>query len=148
MADRLIVEGEAVRAIAGFAAQAIVLYLPFAVLQRSANAVNVRRNPILLTYAVGVLLLVHMQGLGGLSTLSETSDRVQAGQLAGYLAIGALLQLIATFSVEESTRSISDAAENLAGHHNAQVEERRRVAELQVVAEREAGPAVGAPPQS
>ena len=148
VADRLIVEGEAVRAIAGFAAQAIVLYLPFAVLQRSANAVNVRRNPILLTYAVGVLLLVHMQGLGGLSTLSETSDRVQAGQLAGYLAIGALLQLIATFSVEESTRSISDAAENLAGHHNAQVEERRRVAELQVVAEREAGPAVGAPPQS
>lgn len=142
VADRLVDEGDAVRVIAGFAAQAFVLYLPFALLQRSAKSVGARRNPILLTYAVGVLLLVHIQGLGGLSTLSETSEPTQVARLVGYLAIGALLQLVAAFSAAESTRSIGDAAEILAGHHNAQVEERRRVAE------RAAGPSAGASPKS
>jgi hypothetical protein len=148
VADRLVAEGDAVRVIAGFAAQAFVLYLPFALLQRSAKAVDVRRNPILLTYAVGVLLLVHIQGLGGLSTLSETSEPTQIARLVGYLAIGALLQLIATFSAAESTRSIGDAAENLAEHHNAQVEKRRSVEAPRDVAERAVRPSVGASPQS
>jgi hypothetical protein len=143
VADRLIVEGDAVRVIAGFVAQAILLYLPFAMLQRSAQAVNVRRNPILLTYAVGVLVFVHVQGLAGLSTLSETSE---PAQLVGYLAIGALLQLVATFSAAEATRSLSQAAENLAAHHNAQVDKRRSVGPLRVAAERAVGPSVGAPP--
>tara|TARA_R110002110_G_scaffold303210_1_gene517298 strand:- start:1326 stop:3065 length:1740 start_codon:yes stop_codon:yes gene_type:complete len=127
VADRLIVEGDAVRIIAGFAAQAILLSLPFAVLQRSAQAVNVRRNPILLTYAVGVLVFVHVQGLAGLSTLSETSEPAQAARLVGYFAIGALLQLVATFFAAEVTRSLSNAAENLAAHHNSQVDKRRSV---------------------
>ena len=129
LADRLVVEGDAIRVIAGFAAQAFVLYLPFALLQRSAKAVNVRRNSILLTYGVGVLLLVHIQGLGGLSTLPATSELSPIVRLVGYFAIGALLQLVGTFSAAESTRSIGDAAEILAEHHNAQVEERRRVEE-------------------
>ncbi len=129
LADRLVVEGDAIRVIAGFAAQAFVLYLPFALLQRSAKAVNVRRNSILLTYGVGVLLLVHIQGLGGLSTLPATSELTPIVRLVGYFAIGALLQLVGTFSAAESTRSIGDAAEILAEHHNAQVEERRRVEE-------------------
>ena len=133
VAERLIVEGDAVRVIAGFAAQAILLYLPFAMLQRSARAVNVRRNPILLTYAVGVLLFVHIQGLAGLSTLSETSETsetsepAQVAQLVGYLAIGALLQLVATLSAAEATRSLNNAAENLAADHNAQVDKYRSV---------------------
>ena len=121
------------QSLAGFAAQAILLYLPFAMLQRSARAVNVRRNPILLTYAVGVLLFVHIQGLAGLSTLSETSETsetsepAQVAQLVGYLAIGALLQLVATLSAAEATRSLNNAAENLAADHNAQVDKYRSV---------------------
>ncbi|MGK0274548.1 MAG: hypothetical protein ACI9N0_000925 [Ilumatobacter sp.] len=146
--DRLVAEGDAVRVIAGFAAQAFVLYLPFALLQRSAKAVDARRNPILLTYGIGVLLLVHIQGLGGLSTLSETSEPTQIARLVGYLAIGALLQLVATFSAAESARSIGDAAEILAGHHNAQVEEHQRVEAPLGVAERAVGPSVGASSQS
>jgi len=148
VADRLIVEGDAVRVVAGFAAQAILLSLPFALLQRSAQAVNVRRNPILLTFVVWMLLLVHVQGLAGLSTLSETSESVQVARLAGYLAIGALLQLVATFSAAESTRSMSNAAENLAGHHNAQLDKHRSVEVSRVAAGRAVGPSVGAsPPQ-
>ena len=103
---------------------------------------------IALVIAVGVLLLVHIQGLGGLSTLSETSEPTQIARLVGYLAIGALLQLIATFSAAESTRSIGDAAENLAEHHNAQVEKRRSVEAPRDVAERAVRPSVGASPQS
>lgn len=144
VADRLVVGGDAVRVIAGFAAQAALLYLPFALLQRSAQAVNVRRNPILLTSAVAVLLLVHVQGLAGLSTLSETSEPTQVARLAGYLAIDALMLLVATFSAAESTRSMSNAAENLAGHHNAQLDKHRSVDAPLVAAERTVGPSVGA----
>jgi hypothetical protein len=146
VADRLVVGGDAVRIVAGFAVQAILLYLPFAMLQRSAQAVNVRRNPILLTYAVAVLVLVHVQGLAGLSTLSETSEPAQVARLAGYLAIAALLQLVATFSAADTARLLSNAAKNLAARHNAQVDKHRSVEARRVAAEPAVGPSVGAPP--
>ncbi|MFT4866437.1 MAG: hypothetical protein ACI8RE_002635 [Ilumatobacter sp.] len=148
VADRLIVDGDAGSVIGGIAAQAVVLYAPFALLQRSASAVNVGQSPILMTYAVGVLLLVYVQGLSGLSSVSATSEPAEVGQLVGYLAFGALLQLVATFSATEFLRSISDAAKNFAGHHNAQVEKRRRAEKPAIVPERAVGPSVGVSPQS
>ena len=100
----------------------------------------------MLTYAIGAVVIVHVQGLAGLSTLSETSEPAQAARLVGYFAIGALLQLAATFSAAEVTRSLSNAAENLAVQHNTQVDKQRSVVAPRVAAGRSVGPSEGLPP--
>lgn len=136
--DRVVADASASGVVLGFAAQAALLYVPFAVLERSADAVSSRRSPIRFSYALGVVLLVYIQGLGGLSTLTESTENGEIGRLAGYLAVGALVQLLAMFAVTEATRSLSDATRHLADHHNDLVD---RSAEM---ASRRSGPqAVG-----
>ena len=124
VADRFVIDRSIGQVIAGFAIQAAILAVPFALLERSAEAVGARRTPIRITYVTGVVLLVHMQGLGGLSTIQETADTTQFGRLAGYLTLGALVELLSTLAVTESCSSIEVACEHEVEHHNMLVAQR------------------------
>jgi len=72
-----------------------------------------------------VVLLVHIQGLAGLATVTETTDGADYGRLAWYLAIGAVVQLLSTLAVTEATRTIGGAAAREAEHHNFLAGQRR-----------------------
>lgn len=121
--DRIADEsGEA--AIVGFAAQIAVLYVPFFLLERAAVAVGAARGPIRVVFALGAVLCVHIQGLAGLSTLEQTAETDRFGRLAGYLAVGAALELISTIAVTEASRSIADAARREADEHNFLADQR------------------------
>jgi hypothetical protein len=124
LADRFVVDSSNDRIVLGFVLQALVLWVPFHLLERSADAVGARRTPLRITYMFGVVLLVHIQGLGGLSTLDQATASDRFGHLAGYLALGALVQLMATMAVTDGCSSISDAAEHEAEHYNMLVEQR------------------------
>jgi hypothetical protein len=124
IADRMIVDGSIGRVVMGFAAQAAVLVVPFLVLERSAVAVEARRTPLRIVYALVVVLLVHVQGLGGLSRLPDSVTTTDVGRLAGYLAIGALILLCTTLAVTEACRSMMRACRYEADHHNLLVGQR------------------------
>ncbi|MEL6891292.1 MAG: hypothetical protein AAFP84_06840 [Actinomycetota bacterium] len=123
IADRIVGEQPLVVVI-GFMAQAAVFAVPFLLLERAALAVHAHRSPLRLSYALGVVLLVLNQGLMGLSTLDREPELNNFGRLAGSLAVAALLQLVASLSVSESSRLVADAAADLAADHNALVASR------------------------
>jgi hypothetical protein len=129
LADRLVEDQPAGVVIAGFAAQAVLLYLPFLLLERAADAVEARRTPLRITYVFGVVLLVYVQALGGLSTIEETTDPTRLGRLAGFLALGAMIQLLSTLAVTEACRVIETATDREAASHNALVEQREAIAQ-------------------
>lgn len=118
IADGFVVDEPFGRAAAGVAAQAAVLAVPFLVLERSAAAVDARRTPLRIVYALVVVLLVHVQGLGGLWQLPDAATATDVGRLAGYLAIGALIQLCSTLAVTEACQAVSRACRHEAEHHN------------------------------
>jgi hypothetical protein len=124
IADRMIVDASLVGVVLGFAAQAAVLAVPFLVLERSAAAVGARRTPLRIVYVLGVVLLVHVQGLGGLLRLPDSLTTTDVGRLAGYLAIGALIQLCSTLAVTDACRSLSRSCRHEADHHNMLVQAR------------------------
>ena len=105
----------------------VVENVPFLVLEHCADTIGARRTPIRISYAFGVVLLVHLQGLGGLSTIQETSDPTDLARIGGYLAIGALVQLMSTMAVTEACRSMTRAALHEAEHHNMLVDQRAAV---------------------
>ncbi len=129
LADRLVEDQPASTIIVGFAAQAALLYLPFLLLERAADAVDARRIPLRITYMFGVVLLVYVQALGGLSTIEETADTTQLGRLAGFLALGAMIQLLSTLAVTDACQVIETATEREAVSHNALVEQREAIAQ-------------------
>lgn len=122
--DRLVAGGSAQEVVLGFAAQAALLCVPFLVLERSAQAVGARRNPLRIAAAVGVVLLIQIQGLGGLATLTPSTEQSELGPLVGYLALGALVQLLSTLSVIDATRSLTAMTEHVVEAHNELVEQR------------------------
>ncbi|MEP6298838.1 MAG: hypothetical protein ABJ382_16050, partial [Ilumatobacter sp.] len=95
---RLETADTAVDALAVYALQIAALYVPIFFLERAAVAVGARRGPLRLTFAVSAVLLIHVQGLGGLPTIVEITEVDRFGRLAGYLALAALLELIATIA--------------------------------------------------
>ena len=125
VADRVGDASEPEIVVAGFLVQAAVLYVPFFLLERSAVAIGTRRSPFRIVYAVGVVMLVHVQGLGGLSTIEQVSDVDQFGRLAAYLGLGALVQLLSTLAVTEASLAISDTYEHEAEHHNFLIAQRQ-----------------------
>jgi hypothetical protein len=129
LADRVVADRGAGAAIVGFAAQAALLYLPFLLLERAADAVEARRTPLRVTYVFGVVLLVYVQALGGLSTIEETIDSTELGRLAGFLALGAMIQLLSTLAVTDACRVIETATDREAASHNALVEQREAIAQ-------------------
>lgn len=156
IADRVADEDTAASVVIGLAVQAAVLYVPFFLLERAAVTVGARRDPIRITYGLGVVLLVHIQGLGGLSTISEVSDTERFGRLAGYLALGALVQLVSTLAVTEASHLISDAAQAEADRHNF-LADQRKLADDTTTSDSngatapsvaDVGPAAGAPTSS
>lgn len=128
IADRMIVGASVGSVVLGLAAQAAVLALPFLVLERIADAVGARRSPIRIVYVLGVVLLVHVQGLGGLMRLPDTATTTEMGRLAGYLAIGALIQLCSTLAVTDACHTLTRTCRHEADHHNMLVEARRAAA--------------------
>ena len=112
--------------IVGFAAQAAVLYVPFFLLGRAGDVVDARRTPLRLAYLAGVVLVVYLQALGGLTTIEESPD-TDFGRLAVFLAIGALLQVFSTLAVTEACRTLEVATEHEADLHNALVDQREAV---------------------
>jgi hypothetical protein len=110
--------GSTARVVVGFVAQAAVLYVPFLLLERSAAAVGARQTPFRITWGFGVILLVHVEGLGGLSTVNVLGDADGLGRTAGYLLLGALVTLLATLAVTGACSSLQDACEHEVDHHN------------------------------
>lgn len=108
-------------------AQAAVLYVPFLLLERAADAVDARRTPLRITYVFAVVLVVYTQGLVTLSDSTETATSFEFGRLAGYLGLGALVLLLSTLAVTEGCRSIGTAARYEADSHNALVDQRRTI---------------------
>ncbi len=125
IADRVIVDASIGRVVLGFAAQAAVLSVPFLALERCADAVGARRTPLRIVYVLAVVLLIHVQGLGGLLRLPDSATTTEVGRLAGYLAIGALIQLCSTLAVTDACRALSRTCRHEADHHNMLVEARR-----------------------
>jgi hypothetical protein len=123
VADRLVADQPAGVMVVGFAVQAAILYVPFFLLERSADAVGARRTPIGITYIIGVVLLVYLQAIGSLSTIQESAD-TNFGRLAAYLGIGALLQLLSTLAVTEACRTLDAATAREAETVNALVDQR------------------------
>ena len=126
LADRLAADPSVGAIILGFGAQAALLYVPFFLLERTADVVDARRAPLRVAYGVGVVLLVYFQTLGGLTTIEQSAD-ANFGRLAGFLALGALLELLSTLAVSEACRAIESATEHEALLHNALVDQREAV---------------------
>ena len=126
LADRLAVDQPVVATILGLGAQAALLYVPFFLLERTAEVVSARRGPLRVAYGVGVVLLVYLQTLGGLTTIERSVD-ANFGRVAGFLALGALLELLLMLAVTEACRAIESATEHEADLHNALVEQREAV---------------------
>ena len=129
LADRLGEDPSAGRTVATLAAQAAVLYVPFLLLERTADSAGARRTPIRMTFVYAVVLLVYAQGLVTLSDATVTVTSFEFGRLAGYLGLGAIVLLLSTLSVTEACRSIGNAARYESEHHNALVAQRRTVEE-------------------
>lgn len=125
LAGRLDDADTVVDALLVYGAQIVALYLPFFLLERSATAVGARRGPLRLAYSVSALLLIHIQGLGGLATLVEVNEIDRFGRLAGYLALAALLELIGTIAVTEASHLVADAAAAVADKHNFLADQRQ-----------------------
>ncbi len=133
---RLETADTAVDALAVYALQIAALYVPIFLLERAAVAVAARRGPLRLTFAVSAVLLIHVQGLGGLPTIVEITEVDRFGRLAGYLALAALLELIATIAITDSSHLVADGASAMADKHNFLVDQR---------APHDSGPESGAP---
>jgi hypothetical protein len=104
-------DGPVTRAV-GIAIQAAFLAIPLIVLERVAESAEARHRPLRATYIIGVAYLAHLQGLGSLSTIDETSDPEQWGRLGAYLMIGGLIQVLGTLSANEAARAIEDGTEH------------------------------------
>ncbi len=131
VADRFVADQPAGRMVVGFAAQAAILFVPFYLLERSADAVEARRTPIGITYIIGVVLLVYLQAVGSLSTIQQSAE-TNFGRLAAYLGIGALIQLLSTLAVTEACRTLDAATEREADTVNALVDQREAAAQRKV----------------
>ena len=124
VAERFVVDQDGATVALGFALQAALLVVPLGLLERAAGAVGARRVIVRIAYLCGVVLLVVMQTLGGMTSLEGGAD-ANVGRVAGLLALVALLQLLSTLAITEVCRSIEVAAERAADAHNARVDSRQ-----------------------
>jgi len=90
--------------------QALVMAVPVIVLERVAMAAEGPRRPLRMTYLAAVAYLAILQGLGALSTIAATNDPDEWAQLAAYLIIAALVQILGAIAVNEAFRSIEGAS--------------------------------------
>lgn len=125
VADRFVVDQPAATVLLGLALQAALLWLPFWLLERTADAVEARRSPVRTAYGAAVVIVMYTQALGGLTGLGDETD---VGRFAALLALGAVMQLLSTLAVTEACRTIGHATHRMADEHNVLVERRDLVA--------------------
>ena len=123
------VDASAVETVIGFALQAAVLFVPFALLERAADAIAAPRSSLRITYVLVVVLLVYAQGLARVSSGADGLDDASYGRVAGYLAVGSLLALASTLAVTDACRTLTAPAAALAERHNWLVDDRERAAQ-------------------
>ncbi|MEM9746881.1 MAG: hypothetical protein AAF945_09325 [Actinomycetota bacterium] len=111
-----------------FGGQILAIAVPFFLLSRAALTVGAQIGPIRVVGALVAVLVVHLQGLGGLSTIGVESDLARFGPLAGYLALAALLELLAVIAVSESSRVLVDGARAERDKHNFLVDQANALA--------------------
>ncbi|MEM8748226.1 MAG: hypothetical protein AAGF91_16105, partial [Actinomycetota bacterium] len=111
-----------------FGGQILAIAVPFFLLSRAALTVGAQIGPIRVVGALVAVLVVHLQGLGGLSTIGVESDLARFGPLAGYLALAALLELLAVIAVSESSRVLVDGVRAERDKHNFLVDQANALA--------------------
>jgi len=121
VADRFVVDQPAGSVLVGLALQVALLWLPFRLLERTAEAVEARRGPVRTAFFAGTAILMYTQVQGGLTGLGDETD---AGRFAALLALGAVMQLLSMLAVTEACRTIGRATHRMADEHNALVEGR------------------------
>jgi hypothetical protein len=90
---------------------------------------------------------VYIQGLGGLSTVSDSVGDLNYGRVAGYLLLGALVQLLSTLAISDASRAITEAATREAEHHNLLAEQHSTAAQSgSAIPNVSAAPSVSAAP--
>jgi hypothetical protein len=110
VAATMVVPGESSTVVVtGLALQGAIVALPFLFLERVAESVGGRLTPMRIAYLCAVLLIVDIEGLGGLATIDEVADRDRFGQTATYLLLSALLLLLSTVAATDACRSLEDA---------------------------------------
>jgi hypothetical protein len=83
--------------------------------------VEARRSPVRAAFAAVAVIMVYTQWQGGLTGLGDETD---VGRYAALLALGAVMQLLATLAVTEACRIIGQATHRMADEHNVLVERR------------------------
>ena len=96
VADRIVVDQPAGTVLLGLALQVALLWVPFWLLERTAEAVEARRSPVRTAFVAGAVIMLYTQALGGLTGLGDETD---VGRFAALLALGAVMQLLATLAV-------------------------------------------------
>lgn len=96
----------------GFVLQAVFLAIPLLALERVAHAGDARHGPLRASYLISLVYLAHLQFLGALSTVEQSTAAEDWGRLASYLLIGGLLQVLGALAINEAARAIEDGTEN------------------------------------
>ena len=96
----------------GFVLQAVFLAIPLLALERVAEAGDARHGPLRASYVISLVYLAHLQFLGGLSTVDQTTAADDWGRLASYLLIGGLIQVLGALAINEAARAIEEGTQN------------------------------------
>jgi hypothetical protein len=125
--DRLTTDPSIAVTIAVLCAEAAVLYVPFLLIERAADAVEARRTPVRILYIFVVVLLIYTEALMTFTAVTDAATSREFGRLSGFLLLGAVVVLASTLVITEACRSIAMSTEYMADHHNALVEQRRNI---------------------
>jgi hypothetical protein len=97
--------------VSGLALQAVFLAVPLLAIERITDSADARHRPIRAAYVISIVFLAHLQFLGALSTIDQTSGPDRWGRLGAYLIIGALLQVLGSLSLNEAARTIEEGSD-------------------------------------
>lgn len=98
--------------VAAFVLQAVFILVPLVMLLRVAVAAEARHAPMRAAAFLGIGLMGMIQFLGALSTIDETSESGDWGQLGAYMIIAALTQVLAVLAANEGARAIEEGTEH------------------------------------
>jgi hypothetical protein len=97
---------------AGWVLQAVFVAVPLLFLERVTGTAEARHRPLRVTGVIAIVYLGHLQFLGGLSTIDQTSGPDEWGRLGAYLVIGALLLVLGALAANEAARAIEEGTEH------------------------------------
>ncbi len=97
---------------AGVVLQVVFVLIPLVVFERIAETAESRRRPLRFAVLLTALYLGLLQGLGGLSNITPTSDPGEWSKLGGYLIVLSLAQVLAAIAANEAGRALEDGAQH------------------------------------